>query len=105
MCHFYCYFLIFFFESQLLLQIINKICGVFPQEVRGLELWNGEKKLHVTLEAGDLSGGEKIILGLNLFEPLGYQIQNIPILLPTAKEEVPKVKEKNSLEQSLLVLN
>ena len=70
--------------------VIHPCAGVIKQaisgsevprmgEVRGLELWNGEKKLHVTLEAGDLSGGEKIILGLNLFEPLGYQIQNIPI--------------------------
>ena len=56
-------------------------------EVRDLELLNGNKRLMVTLEVGNLSGGEEVILGLNLFEPLGYQLRNIPILLPTVNSD------------------
>ena len=58
-------------------------------EVRDLELLNGSKELQVTLEVGNLSGGEKLIIGLNLFGLLGYQIRNIPILLPSADNIKP----------------
>ncbi len=59
-------------------------------EVRDLELLNGNKKLQVTLEVGDLSGGEKLIIGLNLFGLLGYQIRNIPILLSSIDSAKPE---------------
>ena len=63
-------------------------------EIRDLELLNGNKRLMVTLEVGNLSGEEEVILGLNLFEPLGYQLRNIPILLPTVNSDSTERKKE-----------
>jgi len=53
-------------------------------EIHDLELCNGDKKIKATFEIGNLSDGEKLIIGLNLFDALGYKVQNIPILPPVA---------------------
>ena len=66
-------------------------------EVRNVNIQNGTKDICVTLEVGNLSGDEKVILGLDLFGQLGYTIINIPILFPSSdtKDEQPE-KEKIS---------
>jgi hypothetical protein len=50
--------------------------------VEGLTLENGSRRLKVDLEVADLSGGEEMIIGIDLFEHLGYSLQNIPFTWP-----------------------
>ena len=63
-------------------------------KVGDVELRNGSKSIKVTMEVGNLSGGVKVILGLDLFGPLGYQIRNVPILFPTIEDGKQHRKEK-----------
>ena len=67
-------------------------------EVKDVEIRNGTKRIIVKLEVGNLSGGEKVILGLDLFDQLGYQIQNIPILFPASETEEVENKKKRQRE-------
>lgn len=61
--------------------------------VENVLLENGSKKLYISLEVADLSDNEDLIIGLNLFSELNYEIRNIPITWPQAKGE-DKVCEK-----------
>jgi hypothetical protein len=60
-----------------------------------------QKRINVTMEVGDLSGDTKMVIGLDLFKPLGYQLQNIPILYPTENDmKKTKKKKKNNKYQN-----
>ena len=69
-------------------------------ELKDVEIQNGTKRIIVMLEVGNLSGGEKVILGLDLFDQLGYQIQNIPILFPASETEEVENKKKHQRESA-----
>ena len=49
--------------------------------VCGLCLENGKKVLRVDLEVADLSGEEEVIIGIDLFEPLGFQVLRSAVCL------------------------
>ena len=62
-------------------------------EIHGVEIRNGTKKIVATLEVGSM---EKytMIISLDLFKPLGYEIHNVPVLFPKDEEEVKPLKMK-----------
>jgi hypothetical protein len=55
--------------------------------VESLILENGNKRLKVDLEVADLGGEEELIIGVDLFRPLGFTIQNVPFTWPEVPEE------------------
>ena len=62
--------------------------------VEGLTLENGTRVIKVDLEVAELSGEEELIIGIDLFKPLGFELQNIPYMWPTRPDQQPK--EKNT---------
>jgi hypothetical protein len=56
--------------------------------VESLVLENGSKRLRVDLEVADLGGDEELIIGDDLFRPLGYMIQGVPFTWPEIAEEL-----------------
>jgi hypothetical protein len=56
--------------------------------VESLVLENGSKRLRVDLEVADLGGDEELIIGEDLFRPLGYTIQGVPFTWPEIAEEL-----------------
>ena len=51
-------------------------------QVVNVELRNGSRIVTTTMEVANLSGGIKVIIGLDLFGLLGYKLKNVPILVP-----------------------
>ncbi len=51
--------------------------------VYGLRLQNGKKDVVVDFEVAKLEMGAKVVIGLNFFGLLGYEIRGIPFLKPT----------------------
>ena len=51
-------------------------------QVVNVELRNGSRIVTTTMEVANLSGGIKVIIGLDLFRLLGYELKNVPILFP-----------------------
>ena len=62
--------------------------------VEGLRLENGRKAIKVNLEVAKLSGGEELIIGMDLFKPLGYELLNVPFTWPNVEEVKEPKKEK-----------
>ena len=69
--------------------------------VENLLLENGIKKIKVNLEVAALSGDEELIIGMDLFKPLGYELLNVPFTWPekkpienTHKKEVGRILER-----------
>ena len=67
-------------------------------QVQDVEIKNGSKRITATLEIGQLSGDISMIIGLDLFSPLVYELLNVPILFPKEEIEVNK-KKKPELDQ------
>jgi len=57
--------------------------------IENLQLENGLRSIEATFEVADLSGNEKLILGMDLFPKLGFELRNVPFTWPT-----PKIEEK-----------
>ena len=55
-----------------------------PREgvVKGLTLENGNRKIIVDLEVATMSGEDQLVIGIDLFEPLGYKLQGVPYTWP-----------------------
>ena len=53
-----------------------------------------DKVLRVDLEVADLSGEEEVIIGIDLFEPLGFQILGVPFAWPSREEPTTANKRK-----------
>ena len=68
---------------------------------RNLHLENGNKNIVVNLEVAKLSGGEKLILGLDLFKSLNFQLLNVPFTWPRSDMESGVVQAKNIQHNSL----
>jgi hypothetical protein len=51
--------------------------------VESLSLENGNKCIRADFEVADLDGEESLIIGVDLFEALGYSVQNVPFTWPT----------------------
>ena len=66
--------------------------------VTGLTLENGNKVLRVDLEVADLSGDEEVIIGIDLFEPLGFQVLGVPFAWPQHAEPLTTTKKKELKE-------
>ena len=62
--------------------------------VIGLTLENGSKVLQVDLEVADLSGEEELIIGIDLFGPLGFQVLGVPFAWPLRNEQVATIAEQ-----------
>jgi len=60
--------------------------------VENLRLENGSRDIVVTLEAVDLSGNEQLILGLDLFRSLGYELRNVPFTWPAVRNETASIR-------------
>jgi predicted aspartyl protease len=64
----------------------------------------GSKTVETNLEVVSLSGGEKLLVGMDLFKKFNFQLRNIPFTWPTAKEkEVTAIEEKNKLQLSAAI--
>ena len=64
---------------------------------RSLTLENGSNSINVDLEVADLSGSEKLIIGIDLFKKLGFGLSGVPFTVPQKKltsEKIPKVEVK-----------
>ena len=59
--------------------------------VKQAKLENGTNSILVDLEVAKLSGGEKLILGLDLFKPLNYQLLNVPFTWPQSIQSPPTI--------------
>jgi hypothetical protein len=66
-------------------------------------LENGSRKLLVRLEVAEMSGEEDLLIGTDLWRPLGYELLGVPCTLPTVPEDTKssqpmdingKIKEK-----------
>jgi hypothetical protein len=68
--------------------------------VSGLCLENGKKSLRVDLEVANLSGEEEVVLGIDLFESLGFQVLGVPFAWPSRDDDV-KTKAKVPTNQEL----
>src|SRR6185436_11561190 len=55
-----------------------------PREgvVKGLTLENGNRKIIVDLEVATMSREDQLVIGIDLFEPLGYELQGVPYTWP-----------------------
>ena len=62
--------------------------------VREITLENGQKVLKVDLEVADLSGEDEMVIGMNLFEPLGFAVTGVPFTWPLVIKEPELKKEK-----------
>ena len=47
-----------------------------------MELINISRIVTTTMKVANLLGGIKVIIGLDLFGLLGYELKNVPILFP-----------------------
>jgi hypothetical protein len=79
---------------------IRPVTGVIQQCIDGSEmprlgvlkdviLENGKYRVKVTLEVVDLTGEQQMLIGLNLFQQLGFKISGVPFLWP----QVPEVAQ------------
>jgi hypothetical protein len=66
--------------------------------VESLVLENGSKRLRVDLEVADLGGDKELIIGDDLFRPLGYTIQGVPFTWPEIAEELSVLDASLKLE-------
>ncbi len=60
--------------------------------VEGLTLENGHKILQVDLEVAKLSDDEDMVIGMDLFKPLGFELLGVSFAWPT--REVKKEKKR-----------
>ena len=84
-----------------IIQILSKSEEPRIGIVEGLTLENGTKKIKVNLEVGELSGEEELVIGMDLFQPLGYELLNVPFTWPNRAEvpEPPKEKMKEPVNR------
>ncbi len=66
--------------------------GVVP----GVCLENGKKVLRVDLEVADLSGEEEVVIGIDLFEPLGFQVLGVPFSWPSRADSTVASMKKTA---------
>ena len=48
----------------------------------------GKSTVETELEVADLSSNTELIIGMNLFQKLGFKLGNIPISWPVEEEEI-----------------
>ena len=63
-----------------------------------MKLENGNKNIIITLEVADLSDtSEQLLIGIDLFELLGYKVMGVPFVTPNSnkKEELNDTLEKS----------
>ena len=56
-----------------------------------MKLENGHSCLDVQLEVADLGDNEDLLIGLDLFKQLGYEIANVPFTWPSAVTPVNNI--------------
>ena len=63
----------------------------------GLTLENGNKVIKVDLEVAKLSGNEDLVIGIDLFKPLGFVLMNIPFSWPSPRIENTTSKTSSTI--------
>ena len=63
--------------------------------VEGLVLENGQHRIQVDFEVANLEGGEEMVIGMDLFKPLGFEIIGVLFTWPRIPEK-PKEPEKEN---------
>ena len=61
--------------------------------VEGLVLENGQHRIQVDFEVANLEGGEEMVIRMDLFKPLGFEIIGVPFTWPKIPEK-PKNQKK-----------
>lgn len=67
--------------------------------VEGLVLENGVRRIQVDLEVAELEGGEDMVIGMDLFQPLGFEIRGVPFTWPRVPDEVKPPDSKISMKE------
>jgi len=62
-----------------------------------LTLENGRKTLQVDLEVAELEGEEELVIGRDLFQPLGYEMMNVPFTWPESATSETKTSHKERI--------
>lgn len=69
--------------------------------VEGVEFQNGSTSIKVNLEVANLNNGMKLIIGLNLFGKLNFELKNVPFTKPSVNEgEVPVERSEEEEEEA-----
>jgi len=67
--------------------------------LEGVLLENDTKSIMVDLEVASLEGGEELIIGMDLFPVLGFEIRGVPFTWPKQKDVIPSEKPKPTIER------
>ena len=80
-------------RSGIITQFINGAEKPRIGVVEGLVLENGQHRIQVDFEVANLEGGEEIVIRMDLFKPLGFEIIGVLFTWPRIPEK-PKEPEK-----------
>ena len=65
--------------------------------VEGLVLENGQHRIQVDFEVANLEGGEEMVIRMDLFKLLGFEIIGAPFTWPRIPEKTKEPEKENKM--------
>ena len=74
-------------RRDVITQFIDRVEKPRIGVVEGLVLENGQHRIQVDFEVANLEGGEEMVIRMDLFKPLGFEIIGVPFTWQPEKED------------------